>query len=196
MRIRTLLSLAAIIGLLATLTACESGPTIRADADPSANLGSYKTFGFFDKVSTDKGNYRTILSTRLQEATRREMEKRGYTYAETDPQLRVNFNVNVADKTDVRSTPSAGAGYYGYRSGMYGAWAGYPQDVQTVHYKEGTLSIDLVDAAKQQLVWQGVAQGRINKQAAEQPGPAIDKVVADIFARYPSPATPATPPAQ
>jgi hypothetical protein len=191
MRMRTLLPVTAVVAMLAALAACSSGPTIRADADPSANLASYKTFGFFDHASTDKGNYRTILTTRLQDATRREMEKRGYQYAATDPQLKVNYNVNISNKTDVRSTPSASAGYYGYRAGMYGTWGGYPQDVETVHYQEGTLSIDLVDAAKQQLVWQGVAQGRVSKDVMQNPGPAVDKVVADIFARFPggSPAT-------
>ena len=58
-----------------------------------------------------------------------------------------------------------------------------------MHYQEGTLSIDLVDAAKKSLVWQGVAQGRIDKKKAENPGPAIDTVVADIFAKFPVPAT-------
>jgi hypothetical protein len=172
--------------LLTLLAACApTGPTIRADADPSTNLRNYSTFGFFDHVSTDKSGYTSILSTRLKEATRRELEKLGYRHVESNPDLLVNFNVNIANKTDVRSTPSASAGFYGYRAGMYGAWAGYPQDVETVHYQEGTLSIDLVDSKKQQLVWQGVAQGRINKETAQNPGPAVDKVVADIFAKFP-----------
>lgn len=72
---------------------------------------------------------------------------------------------------------------------MYGVWGGYPQDIQTVHYQEGTLTIDLVDAAKKQLVWQGVAQGRIHKKAVQNPGPAIDKAVTDIFAKFPIPAS-------
>lgn len=177
------------IVLLATafaigLTACSTGPAIRTDADPGANLNSYKTFGFYERVSTDRNSYTTLVSTRLKEATRRELEKRGYQYA-PNPQLLVNFNVNVENRQDVRSTPVAG--YYGYRTGMYGVWGGYPQDIQTVHYQQGTLSIDLVDAAKKQLVWQGVAQGRIQKKAVENPGPAIDKAVTDIFAKFPIP---------
>ena len=38
-------------------------------------------------------------------------------------------------------------GFYGYRGGAYGAWASYPYDVDTVDYRQGTLSIDLVDAS-------------------------------------------------
>lgn len=180
--------LAAIAAL--GLSACTSGPDIRADGDPGANLSSYKTFGFYDRVATDTNSYTTIISARLKDAARREMEMRGYTYAQSDPQLLVNFNVNIQNRQDIRSTPAAGVGvgYYGYRAGMYGVWGGYPQEIETVNYQEGTLNIDLVDAAKKQLVWQGTAQGRIDRKAVENPGPAVDKVVSEIFAKYPVPA--------
>lgn len=192
MRFPTIPALLAALGMAAGLSACSSGPSIRADADPTVNLSNYKTFGFFDRVSTDKNAYTTIVSTRLKDATRREMEKRGYQFVTSNPQLLANFNINIENKQDIRSTPSAGVGvgygYYGYRAGMYGTWGGYPQEIETVNYQEGTLSIDLVDSSKQQLVWQGTAQGRINKKAVENPGPAIDKVVGEIFAKYPIPA--------
>lgn len=179
----------ATIAAVAGLSACASGPEVRADADPSANLRSYKTFGFYERVSTDKNAYTTLVSTRLKDATRRELEKRGYQYSQANPQLLANFNVNIENRQDVQSTPGMGVGgYYGYRAGMYGVWGGYPQDIETVHYQEGTLSIDLVDAAKKQLVWQGTAQGRVNKKAVENPGPAIDSVVSEIFTKFPIPA--------
>jgi hypothetical protein len=169
------------------LSACSTAPTIRANADPSANLSSYKTFGYFERVATDTSAYTTILTQHLKTATQRELEMRGYRMVEGDPALLVNFNVNIENKTSVQSTPSAG-GYYGYRAGHYGMWAGYPQDIQTVHYQDGTLTIDIVDAAKKQLVWSGVAEGRINKKSVENPGPAIDRVVTSIFTKYPVPA--------
>jgi hypothetical protein len=176
-----------ILVLLTILASgCASGPSIRADSDPSASLGAYKTFAFFDKVTTDQSTYSTILTSRLKESTQRELEGRGLTLSTANPQLLVNFNVNVQDRADVESSPTIG--YFGYRAGMYGTWASYSQDVHTTHYKEGTLAIDLVDAAKQQLVWQGIAQGRINKSAIENPTAAIDNAVADIFAKYPVPA--------
>lgn len=118
----------------------------------------------------------------LKTSTQRELESRGLRQTTASPQLLVNFNVNVENRADVESTPAAG--FYGYRAGMYEMWAGYPQDVSTTHYKEGTLAIDLVDAAKQQLVWQGVAEGRMSKSALENPTAAIDKTVGQIFAKY------------
>jgi hypothetical protein len=176
--------------LLATLTlgtmlvACSSGPTVRADADPSVDFTTFRTFGFFEQLSTDKSKYSTMLTTRLKDAARRELQSRGYQEA-AQPQLLVNFNTNVQNRTEVQSSPSTG--FYGYRAGMYGAWGAYPQDVYTTHYQEGTLAIDLVDASKSQLVWQGVAQARLTKTMLENPGATIDSVVADIFAKYPVP---------
>lgn len=175
----------ATLALGAAIAACTSGPKIRADADPSVDFKTYKTFGFFQQLSTDKSKYSTMLTTRLKDAARRELQTRGYQEAE-QPQLLVNFNTNVENRTDVQSTGSS-AGFYGYRSGMYGAWGAYPQDVYTTHYQEGTLAIDLVDASKQQLVWQGIAQARLTKTMLENPGATIDSVVADIFAKYPVP---------
>ena len=49
----------------------------------------------------------------------------------------------------------------------------------------GTASIDVVDAARKQLIWEGRAEGRLTTRMLEDPGPAIDKAVADIFDKYP-----------
>ena len=167
------------------VAACESGPTIRADGDPSVDFTAYKTFGFFDQLSTDKSKYATMLTGRLKDATRAELTKRGYTEA-PEPQLLVNFSTNVENRTEVNSTgSSASYGFYGYRAGMYGAWGGYPTDVYTTHYQQGTLAIDMVDSAKKQLVWQGIAQARLTKTMLDNPGAAIGSVVSDIFERYP-----------
>jgi hypothetical protein len=101
--------------------------------------------------------------------------------------LQANFYLKVQEKQEIESTPSAGVGFYGYRAGYYGAWSGYPQDIQTYNYREGTLSVDLVDAKKGQLVWQGVANGRVSDEMRQNPGPAIDAVVAQIFSNFPNP---------
>lgn len=174
----------ALLAFAIALAACSTAPSVRTDADPSANLSSYQTFSFFDRVSTDNAAYTTILTSHLKDATRRQLEQRGYRYAQSGAQLLVNFHVNVKDRTDVRSTPTGG--FYGYRAGLYGMWPGYAQDVETVHYQDGTLSIDLVDAARQQLVWQGVAEARVTKEVAANPTAAIDKTVTDVFAQFPT----------
>jgi hypothetical protein len=179
--------------LLTLIVSCATGPAIRVDSDPVANFSAYRSFGFLDPLSTDRQGYSTLLSARLRDATRRELEARGYVFDQAKPDLLINFNVNVVQRTEVRSSPSFGAayGYYGYRYGLYGAWPGYPYDVYTTNYRQGTLVIDAVDAERDALVWQGVAEGRVKKEHLENPAPAIDAAVSQILAQFPGRLAPA-----
>lgn len=180
---QTLGLLRAVVYLgLMVLCGCVTGPEVRVDRDPAADVRSYKTFSFFERVSTDTAAYSSLVSNRLKAATRAQLERVGYTYAEGESDLQVNFFLKVEDKQRLRTTPS---GYYSYRAGYYGTWGNYPY-LDTVDYKEGTLSIDLVDAKKKQLIWQGVAEGEVSDEAAQNPGPALDKVVARIFSNFPN----------
>lgn len=165
---------------------CATGPAIRVDRDPSVDLSAYKTFAYFDAVDTDRAQYSTLATNRLKQATRTQMERLGYRYEERDPDVRVNFYLNVTDKQEIRSSPAT-VGFYSYRAGFYSPWAGYPYDIHTVRYREGTLCVDLVDAERKMLVWQGVAEGRVSDEARKNPGPAIEAVIAQIFAKFPSP---------
>lgn len=185
------LSVAAVLAV----AGCASGPDIRVDSDPTVNVTVFKSFGFFAPLATDKAGYSTLVSSHLKDASRREMERRGYVYDEARPDLLLNFQLNVEEKTEIRSSPSVGAsyGYYGYRS--YGAWASYPVDVQTTNYKKGTLNLDVVDAERKMLVWQAVGEGRIKKEAMQNPGPALESAVGLLMAEFPS-KVPLAPPAK
>ncbi|HEY4367766.1 MAG TPA: DUF4136 domain-containing protein [Steroidobacteraceae bacterium] len=179
-----------LLALLA-LAGCASGPNVATDHDPAANLSTYRTFGFIKPLSTDRPGYSTLASWRLKQSTRRELERRGYRYADTNPELLVNFNVNIRERQDVRSTPSAARyGYFGYRMGLYDPWGGYPADVYTVNYKVGTVAVDLVDAQRKQLVWQGMIEGRVSQKDMQNPSAAIDQVIARIFTKFPATAQP------
>jgi len=76
------------------------------------------------------------------------------------------------------SVPAFYRGFYGY--GMQ------TQQVETVNYKEGTLTIDLVDPKNKILVWNATAEGRVSKEARKNPGPAIDQVVTQMMAPLPA----------
>lgn len=167
---------------------CASGPKIHANADPATNLSSYRTFGFVDPLGTDRAGYSTIVSEQLKSAVRRELEARGYSYTQDSPQLLVNSNAKLDDKLRVDSAPSASIamsrGYYGYRGGFYSAWPAYQTSVD--QYTEGTLNVDVVDAAQKRLIWEGVAVGRVTEKTRENLGKAIDSVVTEIFKKFPA----------
>lgn len=177
-----------ILGLMMilALAACASEPDIRTDYDQSADFAAYRTFGFEEKLGTDAGGYSSLTTQRLKDAVTRELTARGYVAA-AEPDLLVNFYARMEDKLRVAPAPPMLGPYYGYRRGFYDPWPGYgwggPQVVDS--YTQGTLNIDLIDRARRQLVWEGVAVGRVGSQDLADPQAAIDKAVGEIFAKYP-----------
>jgi Domain of unknown function (DUF4136) len=178
--------------LLATailISACASTPDIRSDTNPTVDFASYKTFGFFSPLATDKAGYQTVFTVHLKDATRRAMESKGYVFSESNPDLLLNFYANVQDKQEIQSTPGTAGygyrGYYGYRGGYYGGYN--TATIETVNYKQGTLTIDLIDAKQKSLAWTATAEGRVSSEASKNPGPAIDTLVTSMM----TPLTPA-----
>lgn len=172
--------------LVTILAACASSPAIKSDYDHQADFSRYRTFGYMSPLGTDKAGYSTLLTERLKDATRGQMEMRGYVYDAANPDLLVNFNGKLQQKTQVTEVPPPPMGpYYGYRSGFYGGWPGYGWGDTVYQYTEGTLNIDLVDARRKQMVWEGVAVGEVQNPDTATSSQNIDKAVAGIFAKYP-----------
>jgi hypothetical protein len=176
------LSLIALAALMPT--ACETGPQIRSVSEPGANLASYRTYSFAAQPGTNRNGNVTPLTTFFETAITREMTARGFQRVESGGDLLVNFNARVSEKADIQSTPGPGPyygyGYYGYRGGLYAG-----PEVQTVRYKVGTANIDLVDAKRKVVVWEGIAEQELSDQIMQNPQPAIDNVVAKMFAQFP-----------
>lgn len=171
----------------ALLTACASLPRtdVRVHSAPEVDFSSYGSFGFPDQTGTDRGGYSTLLTNYFKTAVREQMERRGYRYVDANPDLLVNFFANVRERTEVRSRPGIAYGYYGYRYGLYDAWPLYEQEIDTVTYPVGTANIDIVDARRKQMIWEGVAQGRIREADMDDPEQAIRRVVGLLFERFP-----------
>ena len=178
--------LAAATGLLA-LGGCATGPDVRVDYDRSADFTAYKTFAFASPLGTDRGGYQSIVSQHLKAATQREMQTRGMRLDPAAPQLLVNFSATLSDKLLVTRMPTMGVGYYSYRGGLYSTWPLYADHTTVSQYKEGTLNIDVVDAARKQLVWESVVTDSVTQQMQDDVPGAIDAAVKAAFAKYPVP---------
>ena len=168
---------------------CASGPSIISDYDHSAPFDTYSTYNFMEGAGPDNDNYQSFFSRYVVEAITIEMEKRGYTKSD-DPDLLVNFNANLQEKTKVRTTsapPPMYGGYYGYRGGHYGAWGGYGYGTEThvSQYTEGTFNIDIVDNRTHQLIWEAVGVGRVTEKKLENLEEILKTGVPKYFSLYP-----------
>lgn len=167
---------------------CSSGGSIISDYDKTADFGSYNTYNFIENAGPERQGYDSFFSKYMVAAITIEMEKRGYTKSD-NPDLLVNFNANLQDKTKVTTTPSTPpmGGYYGYRGGYYGGWGGYGYgtDTHVSQYTEGTFNIDLVDAKKHQLVWESVGVGKVTDKFMENLEETVMNGVPQFFTDYP-----------
>ena len=181
--LRSILTTFPRLALLSTtliIGACASSPNTYSNVDSAVDFTQYKTFGFYEKLATDKENYESTESRYLKAAVTQEMESRGFTHAES-PDLKINFYIDSEEKIRSRQTPTAG-GYYGYR-GSYGAWGGYETRID--QYTEGTLNIDVVDPRTEKLVWEGAIVGKITQDVLENLEAAINEAVAVIYMNFP-----------
>jgi hypothetical protein len=192
MRIVPLAMCALAAAAIVLVSACTTSPTVNRETNPAAAFSTYKTFGFLSPLATDKFPYESLLTQHLKDATRQAMESKGYVFATSAPDLLLNFYVNIQDKQDVRTTPGAPAyGGYGYPGGYYGYRGGYyrvykPATIDTVNYKQGTLTIDLVEAKQKLLAWTATAEGRVSDTALKDPAPAIDTLVTNMMSAVPA----------
>lgn len=172
-----------LLASLALLAGCATGPQIYTNSDPAGDFTGYRTYNFAEPLGTDRADYTSLLSQYLKTAVSRELGARGYQRSE-NPDLLVNFYTESKEK--VQSTTTAGpglGGFYGWRTGYYGVWGGY--ETRVTQYTEGTLVIDVVDARRSQLVWEGIAVDRVREENLRNPQSAVDQAVAQIFAQFP-----------
>jgi uncharacterized protein DUF4136 len=177
---------------VAALGACATATPklkVRTVLDPQAQFDSYRSYGFVAQPGTNEGSGKaTAMTIYFMQAVRHEMDSRGYRYTEESPDLLVNFNVQARGndaQTNVSPTYGYSTGYYAYRAGLYGLPVVTSESQENVTYRVGTGNVDVVDARRKVLAWEGIAEGRISEAMLANPGPAIGEVIAEMFAQYP-----------
>jgi len=174
-----------VLAFVTMLAACESGPRIITNAAPDFSLAGFQTFGFLQPLSTDNGNVQTLTSATLIEAATFELQNAGLRRDDTNPDLVVNFVLSTRETLQTR--PSSGASMHHGR-GRYGTWSGYSMSMSTtevVQRTEGTLGIDIIDASRLQLVWEGAATQRVTDSMQQNRDQILRDVTADILAKFP-----------
>lgn len=87
----------------------------------------------------------------------------------------------------LQTRPSTSASMHHSR-GRYRTWSGWSMSGSTtevVQRTEGTLGIDIVDRARNQLVWESAASQRVTESTRQNQAEVLDVAVAEIFAKFP-----------
>ncbi|KQS47206.1 MULTISPECIES: DUF4136 domain-containing protein [Flavobacterium] len=163
---------------LFALVSCSS-VQVATDYDKNVDFANYKSFAFF-KSGIDKVEISDLDKRRILNAIDAELTAKGITKSE-NPDLLVNIFTKSRQQVDVNQF-NAGWGYgwgWGWNPWM---WGGRSTTVSTT--TEGTLYIDLIDARKKELIWQGEGVGVLT-QNINKKDERIKEFVKKILEKYP-----------
>ena len=172
------------LAALMILIACSPSLKVSSDYDKTVDFAPYKTFSMY-QLQDKSGAVSQLNQNRITDAVKKQMVAKGFTENDANPDLLVNVVTYLKEKQQV----TANTNYYGY-GGYYRpyAWGGGMSSgtttYSTYNYHDGTLMIDVVDASKKQLVWQGVGNKEIDKPSKD-PDKTIPEAVARIMESFP-----------
>jgi hypothetical protein len=165
--------------LLLIITASCSSVSVNSDYDKNVDFTSYKTYAFY-KAGIDKVEISDLDKRRILRAIDEQMAAKGFTKSE-NPDLLVNIFTKSREQVSVNQF-NAGWGYgwgFGWNPYMMG---GGQTTVSTS--TEGTLFIDLIDAKKKEMIWQGEGSGILTKNTTKK-DEKVAEFVSKILAQYP-----------
>ena len=163
--------------LLLFLASCSS-VRVASDYDKNVEFTQYKTFAFH-KNGIDKVEISDLDKKRILRAIESQMLAKGFTLSE-NPDLLINFFTKSREQVNVNQYNN-GWGYgwgWGWNPYIYGG------HTSVSRYTEGTLFIDLIDAKKKELVWQGEGEGVLTENSGDKEK-RITEFVTKILAQYP-----------
>ncbi len=173
---RKLLKTVPALLVIFLLTSCTS-VRVAADYDREVNFNEYKSFAFY-KTGIDKAEISDLDKRRILKAIETELIAKGFQKS-SNPDLLVSIFTKSREKINVWNN---GWGAWGYGWG-WSPW--YWNSFGNVSSStEGTLYVDLIDANKKELVWQGVGRGYLT-QNMNKKEERIKEFVMKIMERYP-----------
>ena len=165
--------------MLLILSSCSS-VTVYSDYDKTVDFAPYKTYAYF-KPGIDKVEISDLDKRRILRAIDDQMQAKGFTKSD-NPDLLINIFTKSREQVDVNQF-SAGWGY-GWGWG-WNPWMMYGGNQTTVSTStEGTLYIDLIDAKKKEMIWQGEGVGTLTRNI-DKKDEKIAEFVGKILAQYP-----------
>ena len=167
---------ASVLLVLLALPAIVLAQKTSFDFDTTANFSRYRTYAW--KPGTPAGEH--FLDKRIVAAIESQLAAKGLTRNESSPDLYVRYHVGLGVQRSVNGFASGPGGAYGWRGSFDSI------DLQLNEMAMGTLVIDVLDAAKEQLVWRGVGVKELDIDTKpEKRDEVVAKAVDKILKNYP-----------
>ncbi len=157
------------------MTSCAS-VDVAVDYDTRVNFDNYKTYAFF-KPGIDQAKISDLDKKRILRAIDEELSRKGMVKSD-DPDVLISIMTETKERVNIYQNN------FGFAWGWGWGWGGPGLGVTSSTTVEGTLFIDIIDANKKELVWQGLGTDALT-QRMDKKDEKINEIVAEILAKYP-----------
>ncbi len=161
------------LGVVFLLASCTS--TAHIEKDDNTDFSKYKTYAWVEKERSDKRESRKndLAEQKVRDAVSKELEKTaGWRESKSNPDVLLSYDLLVERSTKqqsdpVYSRPFVRTFYNPYSRRFYRVY--YPSrfmgyDHFDVNTREGTVTISMIDAKTEKLVWQGWATDEVSSR--------------------------------
>lgn len=167
-----------LICLLLFFASCSPMKIVYTKATDNIDFNKYKTFNFYElKASGDTTTKNFTERTNiLKNAIIGEMNKRGYLQTSTNPDLLINIGIVVREQTNFRTDATKYIGQQNYSLKS--------DKIIAELFKEGAVTLDIVDASQNSVVWKGTMEGIVpsSKSSLQK---LAEKGMKKLFKKYP-----------
>jgi hypothetical protein len=174
----------AIFFLFILLTSCSGVKVLNVETGENVDFAKYKTFDFY-KLSASGDTISKLYTARidlLKEAISAELSKRGFTQSAGNTDMLVNIGIKIKEEVQTRTTDWRTDGAPKYIGQRNYSWKS--EDVEVGRYREGTVSLHLVDAGAKKMVWKGAIQGVVPEKNSNVQE-AIQNAMKELFEKFP-----------
>jgi hypothetical protein len=134
--------------------ACTGVRVINTEQGENVDFTHYKTFNFYqlsaagDTISQGFEQRMAIL----KDAISKELNKRGFTLSNANPDILVNIGIVVKEEVQTRQTDfrTDAPKYIGQRN-----YSWKSETIEVGRYRQGTATVHLVDALQNKMIWKG-----------------------------------------
>jgi len=165
-------------------TQCSMTRVFNTDTATDAIPTTYKTYGFYEFTAagdTSSATFQLRVEI-LKNAIKAEMNMRGYQFVSTRPDLLINIGILIKRQIQIRQTNWQNDGQFTYMGQRNYTWKS--EEVEVGRYKEGTLTLHIVEAARNKIIWQGSMSGVVPDKPDTKSN-AAGKAMKKLFEKYP-----------
>src|SRR5688572_2833902 len=158
------------VAVLGSIIIVSCGTTAHVEKDDTVNFNNYKSFAWL-KENEDKTEKQTeLMESKIRSAVTQELQKNGWKEVKSRPDVVIDYDVLVERSSREKREPVYSQPYSRL------VYNPYTRRYTTIHYpsqflgyesyeeliKEGTITITMIDAKTDKVIWQGWTSDEVN----------------------------------